>query len=188
MAQSPRASNLSGIFHRLVSRADAREALAWFVLVVLAIPPWRAFETEGSVENWELEAWPYAVLGVIALTAVGILVRALGSRHGVFDPGQPGVGGATSQSPDARATWTIIPCLAAYVAVVGQLGFLLVTPLFLTVIMLILGHRHWPIIAAVSIGIPVIPVVVVVGLCDLVLPPGVGLFADFSAALIGMSG
>ena len=160
-----------------MSRADAREALAWFVLVVLAIPPWRASETEGGAENWELEAWPYAVLGVIALTAVGILVRAFSSRHGVFNPGQSGVGGATSQSPSARATWIIIPCLAAYVAAVGQLGFLLATPLFLTAIMLILGHRHWPVIAGVSIGISVIAVVVVVGL-----------FADFSAALIGMSG
>jgi len=98
------------------------------------------------------------------------------------------LGGATSQSPGARATWIIIPCLSAYVAAVGQLGFLLATPLFLTAIMLILSHRHWPVIAGVSIGISVIAVVVVVGLCDLVLPPGVGLFADFSAALIGMSG
>ena len=114
--------------------------------------------------------------------------RNFPARHGVIDPGQPGVGGATSQSPGGRAACLIILCLAAYVAAVGQLGFLLATSLFLTAIMLILGHRHWPIIAAVSIGIPVIAVVVIVGLCDLALPPGVGLFADFSAALIGMSG
>jgi len=47
MTEPRRPSKPIGILHRLVSRADAREALAWFVLIALAFPPWRAFEIEG---------------------------------------------------------------------------------------------------------------------------------------------
>lgn len=77
MAKSVTPSNPAGILHRLVSRADAREALAWFVLVALAFPPWRAFEVEGSAAGWELEAFPYAVLAGIVLVAIGMLVGAI---------------------------------------------------------------------------------------------------------------
>ena len=152
MAGLGRSSTSSNILHRLVSRADAREALAWFVLVALAFPPWRAFQIEGAVESWELEAWPYAVMVGIAVIATGTLIGALRPRGKTTPSGQSRAGGATVQPAIARSAWLVILCSTAYAVAVGQLGFLLASPLFIAAVIFVLGSRHWPTI--VGAGLP----------------------------------
>jgi hypothetical protein len=186
MTEPRRPSKPIGILHRLVSRADAREALAWFVLIALAFPPWRAFEIEGGADGWVLEAWPYAVMAGMTLVAISALASALSQRGNVTDPEQPGAAGNGDQSAIARPAWLIILCSAAYVMMVGKLGFLLASPLFLAAVIVIQGSRHWPTIVGASIGIPIIVVVVVTGLSGLPLPLGVGPFLDLGIAIIGM--
>ena len=186
MAESRRASKPSGILHRLVSRIEAREALAWFVLVALAFPPWRAFETEGEAGSWVLEAWPYAVMAGTALVAIGMLANALSPRGRVTDPEQPRARGTGDQSAITRPAWLIILCSVVYVMLVARLGFLLASPVFLAAVIVILGSRHWPTIVGASIGIPIIAVVVVAGMADLPLPLGAGPFSDISIAIIGL--
>lgn len=186
MAESRRSSKPIGILHRLVSRADAREALAWFVLIALAFPPWRSFETEGDAESWVSEAWPYAVMAGMALAAISTLAIALSPHHRETDLELPRVGGTGDQPANTRLAWLIILCSAAYVLAVWQFGFLLASPLFLAAVIVILGSRHWPTVVGASIGIPVIVGVVVTGLSGLPLPSGVGPFLDLNLAIIGM--
>ena len=77
MVRSEKPSASPGFLHRLLSRADAREALAWFVLAALAFPSWRTFEVEEGAEGVAIEAFPYVVLIGIVLVAVITFVGAL---------------------------------------------------------------------------------------------------------------
>ena len=186
MAQPRRASSPTGVLHRLVSRADAREALAWFVLVALAFPPWRTLEIEGSAGSWEVELWPYATLAGIAVIAVASLTGALGPPRTTMSSGRPSASINRNGTSISRSAWFVILSAIVYAAAVGELGFPLASSLFVAGTVFALGIRHWLIIIGVSIGLPIIAVVIVVGLCGLSLPPGTGPFANLTGVVTGL--
>lgn len=174
---------------RPASRQGRVEAVVWLGLAVAAIIV--TFEFDGPLPTFELGAafWPRVVFAGIIVAAGVLLVTShfVGARkpEPTFDDRT-----TDALSEDAarvtRKTLAIFAIPLVYVYAIHQVGFLLVTPIFLLGYMYLLGVRGWVTLIAVTVGFYSAIVLIFVKLIYTPLPQGAGFFHSLNGQLIGL--
>ena len=174
---------------RPASRQGRVEAVVWLGLAVAAIIV--TFEFDGPLPTFEFGAafWPRVVIAGVIVSAGVLLVSSyfVGARESeaVIDERT-----TDALSEDAarvtRKTLAIFAIPLVYVYAIHQVGFLLVTPIFLLGYMYLLGVRGWVTLIAVTVGFYGAIVLIFVKLIYTPLPQGAGFFHSLNGQLIGL--
>jgi len=109
--------------------------------------------------------FPWIITACLLLLSVILLVQGLAA------PGK-GSGDAVG-APPLRAPVVFLVAFAAYVAVLPYAGFLLTSVPFFALLMALYGERRWGVIAAASLTVPVVLVLVFRHVFQVPLPKGV---------------
>ncbi|MCH8213223.1 MAG: tripartite tricarboxylate transporter TctB family protein [Proteobacteria bacterium] len=171
------------------SRRSRVEAVVWLALAIAAFIV--TFEFDGPLPTFEFGAafWPRVVIAGVIVSAGVLLVSSyfVGARESeaVIDERT-----TDALSEDAarvtRKTLAIFAIPLVYVYAIHQVGFLLVTPIFLLGYMYLLGVRGWVTLIAVTVGFYGAIVLIFVKLIYTPLPQGAGFFHSLNGQLIGL--
>ena len=174
---------------RPATRRSRVEAVVWLVLAIAAFIV--TFEFDGPLPTFEFGAafWPRAVIAGVIVAAGILLVTSyfVGAR----EP-EPAIDERTTDAlPEDAArltkkTLAIFAIPLVYVYAIHQVGFLLVTPIFLLGYMYLLGVRRWVTLIAVTVGFYGAVVLIFVKLIFTPLPQGAGFFHSLNGQLIGL--
>jgi len=144
----------------------------FFVLLLLAVSLfllWSAYTISGFESFASAGAVPMAAAGLMAVCALVILVQTLRRP-----PGEPEAGLVrrlmVQVTPPALLFMLVL--IVLYVVLLEQLGFLLVSFLFLYASMFVLGSFRWFLNLVVSVGTLVVIYIVFEELFSVVLPGG----------------
>ena len=174
---------------RPATRRSRVEAVVWLALAIAAFIV--TFEFDGPLPTFEFGAafWPRVVIAGVIVSAGVLLVSSyfVGARESeaVIDERT-----TDALSEDAarvtRKTLAIFAIPLVYVYAIHQVGFLLVTPIFLLGYMYLLGVRGWVTLIAVTVGFYGAIVLIFVKLIYTPLPQGAGFFHSLNGQLIGL--
>ncbi len=174
---------------RPASRQGRVEAVFWLALAIAAVIA--TFEFDGPLPTFEFGAafWPRVVFAGIIVAAGVLLVTS--HFAGAGEP-EAGIDERMSDAlPEDAAhvtkkTLAIFALPLVYVYAIHQVGFLLVTPIFLLGYMYLLGVRGWVTLIAVTVGFYGAVVLIFVKLIFTPLPQGAGFFHSLNGQLIGL--
>ena len=174
---------------RPASRQGRVEAVVWLALAIAAFIV--TFEFDGPLPTFEFGAafWPRVVIAGVIVSAGVLLVTSY-----FVGAGEPEAGideRMTDALPEdaarvTRKTLAIFAIPLVYVYAIHQVGFLLVTPIFLLGYMYLLGVRGWVTLIAVTVGFYSAIVLIFVKLIYTPLPQGAGFFHSLNGQLIGL--
>jgi len=174
---------------RPASRQGRVEAVVWLALAIAAVIA--TFGFDGPLPTFEFGAafWPRVVFAGIIVAAGVLLVTShfVGAR----EPEATIAEGTTDALHEDAAhvtkkTLAIFAIPLVYVYAIHQVGFLLVTPIFLLGYMYLLGVRGWVTLIAVTVGFYGAMVLIFVKLIYTPLPQGAGFFHSLNGQLIGL--
>ena len=168
------------------------EAVAWLIFGLWAFA--QTFDFDGPLPTFELGAafWPRLVIGGVILSAVVLLVVSYVARAKASAPmTEARLDVITDELPEDAAhvtkkTLAVFAVPLIYVYAIHQLGFLLITPLFLFGYMYLLGVRRWRTLIAVTAGVYAGIVLIFVKLIFTPLPQGAGYFHSLNGQLMGL--
>ena len=174
---------------RPASRPGRIEAVVWLALAIGAFIV--TFEFDGPLPTFEFGAafWPRAVIAGVIVAAGILLVTSYfagaGGPEAAIDERM------TDALPEDAArltkkTLAIFAVPLVYVYAIHQVGFLLVTPIFLLGYMYLLGVRRWGTLIAVTVDFYGAVVLIFVKLIFTPLPQGAGFFHSLNGQLIGL--
>ncbi len=174
---------------RPATRRSRVEAVVWLALAIAAFIV--TFEFDGPLPTFEFGAafWPRAVIAGVIVAAGVLLATSLFA--GAREP-EAGIDERMTDalSEDAarvtKKTLAIFAAPLVYVYAIHQVGFLLVTPIFLLGYMYLLGVRRWVTLIAVTVGFYGAVVLIFVKLIFTPLPQGAGFFHSLNGQLIGL--
>lgn len=171
------------------SRQGRVEAVVWLAFAIVAF--FVTFEFDGPLPTFEFGAafWPRAVIAGVIVAAVILLVTS--HFTGAGEPGAVIDERMTDALPEDAAhvtkkTLVIFAAPLVYVYAIHQVGFLLVTPIFLLGYMYLLGVRRWMTLIAVTVGFYGAMLLIFVKLIYTPLPQGAGFFHSLNGQLIGL--
>jgi putative tricarboxylic transport membrane protein len=174
---------------RPASRRSRVEAVVWLALAIAAFIV--TFEFDGPLPTFEFGAafWPRAVIAGVIVAAGVLLVTSYFVGAGEPEAGiDERVTDALSEDA-ARVTKKTLAIFAVplvYVYAIHQVGFLLITPIFLLGYLYLLGVRRWVTLIAVTVGFYGAVVLIFVKLIFTPLPQGAGFFHSLNGQLIGL--
>jgi putative tricarboxylic transport membrane protein len=154
--------------------------LVFSVLIVLAsaVLFWVAQSFEGSRVYARLgpEFWPTIVLA--ALMVLGVIVSVAKARKITREKawGEK----LLTVDRDKLRFFSAVGLIVAYLILIKILGFILTTPPFMVLFMILLGEKSKGWMSSVSIGMTAIIVILFTKAMYVPLPRGVWLFRDFS--------
>lgn len=154
--------------------------LVFSILIVLAsaVLFWVAQSFEGSRVYARLgpEFWPTIVLA--ALMVLGVIVSVATARKITKEK----VWGEKILTLDRNKLhfFTAVGLIVAYLILMPIMGFVVMTPPFMALFMILLGEKSKGWMASVSIGMTVIIVILFTKAMYVPLPRGVWLFREFS--------
>lgn len=164
------------------------EGAVWLILAGGAYA--LTFDFDGPLRNFELGPafWPRLLIAGIAIAAAGLIVgtwvQRARHRHEAARPGGAEAPAQTNVVVKAK-TVAVLAVPVLYVFLMHQLGFYLVTPVFLAGYMWLLGVRRWTTLVAVTVGLYAVILVVFVNLIFTPLPQGAGVFYTINGKLMG---
>ena len=174
---------------RPASRRSRVEAVVWLALGIGAFIV--TFEFDGPLPTFEFGAafWPRVVIAGVIVSAGVLLATSLFAGAG--KPGPAIDERMTDALPEdaARVTKKALAIFAVplvYVYAIHQVGFLLITPIFLLGYLYLLGVRRWVTLIAVTVGFYGAVVLIFVKLIYTPLPQGAGFFHSLNGQLIGL--
>lgn len=104
-------------------------------------------------------AYPQFVLVLLAICAIGVMMTP--------DDKTP-----DSQPRDWRYVLSVFGAILGYVILLGTVGYILATVLFVTAMLLLAGERRWHVIGLYAIALPVALFYVFSGYLSIALPGG----------------
>ncbi len=136
----------------------------------------RSFVGPGIYAKLGPEFWPKIVLGLIFVLGVLVSVGTLRQINKEKSWGEPLI---VLDKSKARL-FSAIGLVAAYLLLIQVVGFILTTPPFMILFMLLLGERHKGWMLSVSIGMTAIIVILFTKAMYVPLPRGMGIFRQFT--------
>ena len=174
---------------RPASRRSLVEAVVFLALAIGAFIV--TFEFDGPLPTFEFGAafWPRVVIAGVIVAAGVLLVTSLFAGAGKARPAIDERMTDALPEDAARVTKKTLAIFAVplvYVYAIHQVGFLLITPIFLPGYMYLLGVRRWVTLIAVTVGFYGAVVLIFVKLIFTPLPQGAGFFHSLNGQLIGL--
>ena len=121
--------------------------------------------------------WPKFILIVMTVLSVLIAIDAFRTWKKSAGEKQPK---ATSSDGSRIRFFSALILIIAYFFFLNIIGFIALTPFFLTAFMVLLGEKSWPWIIGLSMGMTIIIVLAFTQAMYVPLPRGVGIFHKFS--------
>jgi putative tricarboxylic transport membrane protein len=156
-----------------------------------------SFEFSAPAGRLGPDVWPKMVLGLliaVCLIEIGrsLLRSAGGGVSGLLQSlmekaGEEPEDGAAASRPSGRLLAGVAVTIA-YVGLIGVLGFLVATVLYLAAFMIVGGYRRYPVVAAASVAGTAALLFVFMRVVYVSLPPGEGPFRAFSFAVLSLIG
>jgi cytochrome c oxidase subunit IV len=180
-----------------VKRRLARAAPYALVLAAAGVLYVFALRIDTSAAGGRIgpDFWPRAVLAVLALVCLYELAKCFlaagaGSAGGLLQTYLVESADAADAPPAPSAPRLLagIGATAAYVLLVGVLGFFLATAAFLSAFIAIGGYRRWGVVAACGLAGSLAMVIVFMKVVYVSLPLGAGPFHSLSVALLALLG
>lgn len=154
--------------------------LVFSVLIVLAsaVLFWmaRSFVGPGIYAKLGPEFWPTIVLG--ALMILGVIVSVGTARKITRE--KAWAAPLMAMDRGTLRLFAAIALILGYLTLIHVTGFILITPPFMVLFMLLLGEKSKGWMAGVSVGMTVVIVILFTKAMYVPLPRGVGLFRNFS--------
>ncbi len=140
----------------------------------------------GTSTNIGAGGWPTIILILLLFMGLFLLVKSLVQMKAVKRAGhheQTVTDEKESFEPDVvfpYKHWITSIIILLYLIAISVLGFVVATPLFIFIMALIMGMRHWGKLAATSLISSALFIYVFTILLSIPLPRGVGIFRSIS--------
>lgn len=174
------------MIRNLESKHYARliEGGCWLVFVTLAAIYTFDFDDPLPVYRWGPAHWPRVVLFGMFVSAIYLLYTDFRRRdHRQKTSKDPQI--AVEISAKVRMV-LIFAVPLMYTVLMHRMGFLLVTPFFLFVYMMLMGVNRLRTLILMTVGIYSALVLVFVKLIFTYLPPGIGVFNTINGKFLGL--
>lgn len=154
--------------------------LVFNILITLAAAAFywvaRSFVGFGIYAKMGPEFWPKIVLGSIFVLGAIVSVGTVRQINKEKSWGEPLI---TFDRSKARL-FSAIGLIVGYLILIQVLGFILTTPPFMILFMLLLGEKHKGWMLSVSVGMTAIIVILFTKAMYVPLPRGIGFFRQFT--------
>ena len=129
------------------------ETALWIIFAVVAYVLSFDFDKDIEIYRFNATGWPRVILILTILAALGHWINSWRDiEHGVALPGGDDDAGDTSSG----ARWSMLAMLVlplVYAYLLQDVGFYILTPIFIALILFIAGERRWKVLLTVSVAL-----------------------------------
>jgi hypothetical protein len=149
------------------------ETALWILFAVIAYTLSFEFDKEIEIYKFNATGWPRAVLILTVLAALGHLItswRDIAAGRAVVDDELEPLGGGTWSGRLQVFGMLLLPLAYAYL--LQDVGFYILTPIFIFLLLLLAGERRWKFLIGITVVLYFLLLLIFARLLFLNLPIG----------------